>query len=346
MRLLRAAPVAPLLLAGLATTLTAGALRAQDMPETAPAGVKLEYKHKAGQIQKFRLSGKMDMTMTPEGGAAGAVGAIPFGVTMVASYSEKVTGVKDNVASVAMLPGTATITTDALGNKIEIKAAGGKVTTLVNGQKQEGQMPGMNAESLGILGGSKPVPFKRDTRGRMTGAAVQQSQASWGGFGTNTVFELPEEPVSVGDVWETQLKVKPPLPGGGAAAPGVEVPEFEVQFTHTLKRIDTTGGKQHALIESVGSASTPEQMGSAVRSISQNYTSLTRFDIKRGAVVSGKVTMDMSMVMDLGGLAPPGAAGQPGAPSGLRIDGLMDMSYQEVPAAPAKAPAKKPVRKK
>lgn len=320
---------APLLAAGLLLLAGATVSRAQEAP-AAPPEVSLAYKYQTGNLQKFRLDSKSDLTISPEGGAG--LGPIPVAAKLQAVYTEKVAGTNQGTGTILVTLGSMLVDTNALGMSNVIKVQNGKVTTTVNGQPAPAGASGGLAQGLA---GSKPITLKRDPRGNVTDANGAAAMVS-GGIGM-TIAQLPDHPVKVGDSWDVDQKIRASVPGtpGGQAAP-----EIEVHFTHTLKELVSKGGKQFAIIESTGSGSTPaDAPGPAVN---QNVTGTTRFDIDRGAVASGQYNMDLTM--KLAAPALPGGAAAQGAPSSIKVDGIITMTLSELPIAPAsakKAPAKK-----
>jgi hypothetical protein len=305
--------------------------RAQEAPATE---FTLAYKYQAGTVQQFRLDTKSDLTLTPEG--AGGIGPLPITSKMVTAYSEKVAGAREGTGTITVTVNSMLIDTNALGMASVIKMQNGKITSTVNGQPAPEGAGGLGA-ARGLIA-TRPVTLKRDARGATVdngGSPVANT-----GVGAN-VAQLPDHPVKVGDSWDVVQKVRANLPGG----PGGEAaPEIEVKFTHTLKEVLNAGGKQFAMIESIGTGSTP--MDAPGPSVTQNVTGTTRFDIARGAVASGKYNLDLSMKLATPGL-PGGAVGGGGSPTSVRVDGIIEMTLAEVPAAAAgKKPApKKPVRK-
>lgn len=319
-----------LLAASLLVLAGVSASRAQDAPAAAPE-VTLTYKYQTGNMQKFRLSSKSDLTLSPEGAAG--LGPIPVTAKMQAVYTEKVAGTNQGTGTILVSLGSMLVDTNALGMSNIVKVQNGKVTTTVNGQPAPAGASGDLAKGLA---GNKPITLRRDPHGSVTDANGATAMVT-GGIGM-TIAQLPDHPVKVGDSWDITQKIRASVPGtpGGQAAP-----EIEVRFTHTLKDLQTQGGKQFALIESIGSGSTAaDAPGPAV---SQNVTGTTRFDVARGAVASGQYNMDLSMKIATPGL-PAGAAPQ-GAPASIKVDGMIAMTLTEVPLTPAST-AKKPAAKK
>lgn len=320
-----------LLVASLFVLAGASVSRAQDAPVAAPE-VTLTYKYQTGNVQKFRLDSKSDLTISPEGAAG--LGPIPVTAKLQAVYTEKVAGTSQGTGTLLVTLSSMLMDTNALGMSNVVKVQNGKVTTTVNGQPAPAGAAGDMSKSLG---GNKPITLKRDARGSVTDANGAAAMVS-GGIGM-TIAQMPDHPVKVGDSWDVNQKIRASVPGtpGGQAAP-----EIEVRFTHSLKELVTKGGKQFAIIESLGSGSTPaDAPGPAVN---QNVTGTTRFDIERGTVASGQYNVDLSMKIATPGL-PAGAAAQ-GAPANLKVDGIIAMTLAEVPVTAPAAKAKKAAPKK
>lgn len=351
-----------LLLSAAAALLAAPSLCAQDQPPAPPApgggqGVKLAYKYRAGQVQRFRAGYTSDMSLTMDGPAAGA-GPIPITVKMALRYSEKIAGVKDGVATVVTKMDGLSMNTNAMGTSFAVKMANGKTTMSMNGQPVKPGSP-LAAALPKMTAARMSMTAQRDALGNEKRMQSGPEMDQYFGGGTNAAtVQLPDHPVKVGDTWETTMKTKPAIPGspgGGASA----VPEMEIKLTNTLKGLETKNGKQFAIIETVGTGSLPAGAGGALQELNQNMAGTTRFDVGRGAVVSGQYSLDMGMKMQgLGGLgvpggpgggAPPPPGGGPGAGGegaqqspGIRIDGAIKINLFEAPApAPGKAPAKK-----
>ena len=308
------------------------AARAQDPATPPPTEFTLAYKYQTGNIQKFRLETKSDLTLTPEGGGgiAASLGPLPIASKMTTAYTEKVAGTRQGTGTLTIKVDSLLIDTNVMGRASVIKVQNGKTTATVDGQPAPEGALGGAANSLS----TKPVTVKRDPRGLVTS---ESGGMPAGGAGAS-IAQLPDHPVKVGDSWEVvqQVAANLPGPGGGIAPP------LDVRFTHTLKEVVTKNGKQFALIESMGSGSTPAD--AAGPSLNQSITGTTRFDIARGAVASGQYNMDISMKLGTAALPGGGAAGA-GGPSSVKIDGLIAMTLIETPATPA-APAKKPAAKK
>jgi len=303
--------------------------RAQDTPAATPE-VTLTYKYQTGNLQKFRLDSKSDLTISPEGAAG--LGPIPVTAKLQAVYTEKVAGTNQGTGTLLVTLGSMLVDTNALGMSNVVKVQNGKVTNTVNGQPAPA---GSGGDMMKGLANNKPITLKRSPLGSVTDANGAAAMVT-GGIGM-TIAQMPDHPVKVGDSWDVAQKIRASVPGtpGGQAAP-----EIEVHFTHTLKELVTKGGKQFAIIESTGSGSTPaDAPGPAVN---QNVTGTTRFDVERGTVASGQYNMDLSMKLATPGL--PAAAQAQGAPASIKVDGMIVMTLAEIPVtAPAakKAPAKK-----
>jgi hypothetical protein len=329
--------------AALALLLTAvlpvrGAQDAPTPPE-ALAGLSLTYKFKPGQVQRFRANATMDFTVTPEGGGAG-LGPMPITAKMQMLYAEKVAGERDGTGTLAWTLANMTQSYNVLGNTMVMKFANGKLANTMNGQPA----PAMGVDTAQMQAQlAKPVMFRRTPRGEMTAVDGGTAPVGAGGLGgpSLSIAFLPDRPVQVGDTWETVQKVQASVPNPSAQ---VQIPEIEARFTHTLQRLESKDGKAFAIIESSGSGAAPEGVAGAV-SGTQNVSGTTRFDVTRGAVVSGQYTIDLGMSIPIGAGAA-GAAQPPsgGVPQGMRIDGTIQMVVRE--EVPAPVPTKKPAAKK
>lgn len=313
----------------------AAAAPAQETPATPPpppadGGLSLAFKHKAGQIQKFKGTIKVDAAISPGGGAS-AIGSIPVISKSVLAFTEKVTGTRKGTGTLSLALTSLVSNTDAFGTKVVNRFQNGKVSTSVNGAPA-GQSQAAAAAELAEL--KKPAGFRRDPQGLTT--PIGSGNNAFGQlFGSTsfTIVQLPSTPVKVGDSWETVQKIRPTVVTGKVP---FLIPEIEFRYTHTLKRLDTRNGRQQALIESSGSGAPVGQ--EADTTVNQSITGTTRFDIARGAVVSSQYNILLGMSIPL----PPGAvpAGAD-APNGVRIDGTIDVVVAEVPAAVAAKKAKR-----
>lgn len=352
-------------LTGAAMLLSAPLVLAQEAPAppaapTTGEAVTLVYKFQPGAIRKLRAGGTLDMSISMDGGAAG-LGPIPLTIKIALDLTEKVAGVKDGVGTIASKLERATMDTNVMGTNVAMKMANGKTTTTMNGQPMQSP-PGASPAMMQQFSGA-PVVVRRDARGNETPVTGRDLMTQLLGSGATSVVQLPANPVRPGESWEVSTKVRPNVPGNPVAA-GMPMPELEMKLTHTLRSIESRNGKQFALIDTVGTGSMPAGAAGMLREMSQSFTGTTRFDIRRGVIVSGQFSSDMGMKMAMprglgapgaapgaappDGAAPEGAApgGEAGAaPGAMRIDGALKINLVEVPAAPAR-PAAKPATKR
>jgi hypothetical protein len=336
-------------LAGCLLAAAAAPLPAQETPPPAAEGVKLVYKFQPGTARRRKGNATVDATVSLEGAGAG-MGPIPMTMKMTVGTIEKITGVKDGVATIATQMDTMTLTTNTFGTSVAMKMVGGKTSVTVNGQ------PTKNPNAVAALKkqfGSGLVT-RRDARGNETAVSGPEDLRQTLGGGSASSLQFPENPIKVGESWETTQKVKPTVPGGFSGSPAaggnLTTPEFEVKMTHTLRAVEVKNGKQFALIDSIGSGEAPTNDSGPVQSLSQSFTGTTRFDMARGVIVSGQYSSDLGMKMAMpavpGGGAPGAAPGGGNMPSGVRIDGAIKANLSEAPAAPVKPAARKPVKRK
>lgn len=297
----------------------------------------LAFKHQAGQVQNFRASMKADMTFTPNGGGGGGLGPIPIGLNVLYASTEKITGTRQGTGTVAIKLNNLTLTANAMGQNQVIKMQNGKVT--LNGQPA----PAGAGNPLQQMTGSTDSVVKRDPQGNVTLVSGGGNQlAALGGGGTAGVFvQFSDKPVSVGEQWEVTQKVQAAVPGPLAGPAGGQLPQLEVKYTHILKQVVNKDGKRLAIITTTGAGGTPQEGQNAM---TQDVTGTSRFDIDRGVLVSGQYTINTSMRMASPQLG--GAEGQPGAPTGVQIDGMINLTVGEAPATAAKPAGKKPVGKR
>jgi hypothetical protein len=140
------------LAAGLVGAAGMGAVRAQEAP-AAPQEFTLVYKYQTGNMQKFRLDTKSDLTLTPEG--AGGIGPLPIASKMSTSYTEKVAGTRQGTGTLNIKVESMLIDTNALGMASVIKMQNGKVTATMNGQPAPEGAPGLGAAKSMVS--TKPV---------------------------------------------------------------------------------------------------------------------------------------------------------------------------------------------
>lgn len=321
----------PLSFAALAVVLPAAA-------QDASQEVLLQFKHQAGQSRKYRFQMKADFTVTPDGNGAGGLGALPIGLKSTAFFTEKVASVDGQVASLLVTPLTMTMDTSLLGMSTVLKMERGKLT--VNGQPLP---PGSNLGGLeGMLAG-KPLSLQRNAQGQLAAVAADATGISQM-LNSSFLLQLPEGPVKVGDTWETAMKGAAKLPVGGPLQP--QLPDMELKLTHTLKSLETSGGKLHALIETKGGA-TSSAGENKDAPMGQTYSGVTRFDVNQGAILSGKYSADIKMKVPVPtglGTAPPaapeGAPTPEGMPASMQLDGIMSFTLGEAPMVPAQAAPK------
>jgi hypothetical protein len=287
-----------------------------------PDGAVYTFKYKIGNVQKFRGTTKMDATVTPEGGGIGSNG-IPVVVNYVYAYGEKVTGTRQGTGTIAVTLSSVSAVAESIAGKFTMRSQGGKTTVTVNGQPVQANA-GPAAQLKAMF---KPGTMRRSPSGVVAlpgtaGGTVTQLTGTAGG----TIVEFPATPLKIGDTWETQQTIRPTLGEGG----GLVVPPVQFQFTHTLRSVETKGGKKLALIDSTGNGSTT---GAGETTLQQSIQGTTRFDVTRGVVVSSFYNVVLGMQL------PPGTLG----PQGGRLDGTMEVTIRETPAP---APTKKPVKKK
>ncbi len=316
-----------------------------------PAGeeVTLAFKYKTGQQQRFRGEVKSDFSVTPEG-EGGGIGPIPISAKMNFTALEKVAGTRQGTGTLSVSVPLLNLTTNVFGTEIAITSSGGKVTTLVNGQPAQAgaAMPGMDPSMLKSM--SAPTTLKRDARGATIGDLGGLSVFAGATMG---ILELPDKPVKKGDSWETVRKQKLALPGPLAAAAG-GVPEMEMKFTHTLKNLETKAGKLFAIIESSGAVQAGGVPGAAgapganpatgAAGFQQDMTGTTRFDVARGSVVGGRFTVTFGSKVNVPTPMNGGAAAPVGG--GMRIDGNVETTLNEITTATTPAKKKPATRKR
>jgi len=301
---------------------------AQDPPTPAPDGVPLAFKHKTGDLARYRGNVKMDLAITPEGGGPGGgpLGPIPVSGSTVFAYTEKVTGTREGTGTISMVMESFTSSVEALGQKVVTKFQNGKATVSQNGKPLPTNTPEVRDQIAEL---KKPTVIRRTPLGRVTAVSGERN-AFAGIFGGNTpnILQLAEQALKPGDTWETRQVFRPSLAGSGANR--IVIPAIDFTYTHTLRAFETKNGRRTALVDSTGSGATAE---GGDNSVNQSVTGATRFDIQRGTVMSSAYNIVLSMRV-----SPGGAAGGPGA---LRLDGTVDVTVMEAPA-----PAKKPAPKK
>ena len=315
---------AAVLASGLAGVAGLPSARAQDPAAPPSAEYTLAFQHRPGRFQKLRLATVGDLILTTEDDAGMALGTgpLPFATKMTNRYTEKVIGAQQGIGTLIVRLDSMLVDTTFMGRTSTVKVENGQVTS-VDGQPAPGG-PGAAVNSL------QPLVVQRDSRGVVTTA----DGGNLAGTAGNGILQLPEQPVKIGDAWEVvqQVAVAVPGPGGEAAPP------LDMRLRHTLKDVVTTNEKQFALIESKGSGSSPQEApGPAVRQI---LTGTSRFDLARGALVSGQYLSQLFMEVDA-----PAPAGAAGGPSKIKIEGVVTISVAEILAAPAK-PAPKPAARK
>src|SRR4051812_13020381 len=97
-----------------------------------PAGgepVTLQFKDVPGKVHKFRFAIKSDLTMTPDGGGGGGLGALPVGVKSTALFTEKVKSAEADSASLIVTPISLVMDNTIMGMSIGLKMEGGKLTS-------------------------------------------------------------------------------------------------------------------------------------------------------------------------------------------------------------------------
>jgi hypothetical protein len=289
--------------------------------------VTLAFKYKTGQAQKFTSEVKTEATV--ELGGGGGLGPIPFTMNMKHGYTEKVIGTRQGTGTLSALLEPPTVSVNAVGQEFTFKKKGAKTIVTQNGQPADlANVSGPVQSVESILKTYKAV-LRRSPVGELSpvsGSTAELASLLNGGF-VGPSLRLPEMPVKPGDTWEFTSKVQLTIPGPVPSLSGPQ--ELDLKTTYTLKAIDKKGGKQFALIESEGSAEGTNPQGTAA--VSQKGT--TRFDIARGAVVSGKHSMTLNVV----GAAPPAGGNAAPAAGGSRMDAVVDAIMREVPAAAAPA---------
>lgn len=301
-----------------------------------PGPVALAYKYAVGQSQRFSSQVKTEATFSL--GNAGGLGPIPVTMDMTYGYSEKIIGTKQGTATLSALLQAPTVKANVIGQEYVVREKGGKTVVTVNGEPAgEGNQPGDVSGMLKTLMQSKKGVLRRDAMGGISpvsGAAAELGALLSSGM-IGPMLRLPEQPVSPGDTWEFTQKYRPSVPGPVPSLGGDA--DLDLKLLYTFKSLEKKGGKEFALIETVGSAQGNSEQGSTNVSI----TATSRFDIARGAVVSSKVTNNLNMA----GVSVPGnAAAGGGQASSSQIDAVLDIVVREVPPTPAKSAPKKKKR--
>lgn len=310
--------------------LSAAALSAQEgatPPE--PERILLAFKHKTGQVQRYKTTQKVDAAVSPDG--IPNASPLPLTSKSVNSFTEKVLGTRQGTGTLSLSLNSLVTTTDILGMTQVSKLQGGKLTTTVNGQPVRGQDQAAQAAQLAAL--RKPAQVKRDPSG-LTVAAGSPDNGFGQVFGSSsyTIVQFPAMPVKVGDTWETSQTIRPIAVSG--RAPFV-IPEINFRYTHTLKKVETRGGRKQALIETAGAGVAVGE--GADSTLEQSVTGTTRFDIQKGAVVSSAYDIVLGMKLQL----PPGASAGPDSLNAIRIDGTVDVVVMEAPTPKPAAKKKK-----
>jgi hypothetical protein len=323
-------PVRFLFLAGILPALAATQLAAQEAVEP----VTLAFKYKTGQAQKFASEVKTEATL--ELGGGGGLGPIPFTMNMKYGYSEKVVGTRQGTGTLSALLEAPSVAVNAVGQDFTFKKKGTKTIVTQNGQPVDPDaISGPASSMMSILKSYKAV-LRRSPAGELTpvsGSTAELGSLLNGGY-IGPSLRLPDKPVAPGDTWEYTGKIQISIPGPVPSLSGPQ--DLELKTTYTLKAIETKGVKQFALIEAEGAAEGNTPQGTAA--VSQKGT--TRFDIARGAVVSGKYSMTLNVA---GAAGPAGGNAAPNAPpvaGGTRLDAVVDAVMRETPVAAAAAKAR------
>ncbi len=323
-------PRTALSLAAVPLCLAATHLAAQEAAQP----VTLAFKHKTGQAQKFASEVKTEATITTGGG--GGLGPIPVTLNMLYSYSEKVVGTKQGTATLSSLLELPSVSANVVGQEYVVKKKGGKTVVTTNGEPADTSGLSGPAAGLETMMKTRKGVIRRSPIGELSavsGDGAELAQMLSSGI-VGPTLRLPDHPVNPGDSWEFETKFRPAIPGPVPSLSGPQ--EMDLKLTYTFKALDKKGGKQFALIETAGNAEGTGPQGTAA--VSQKGT--TRFDIARGAVVSGKMSTTLNMA---GSDAPPAANNAAAGVGGMRIDAVFDVVLREVPvtAAPAKAKGKR-----
>jgi hypothetical protein len=312
-------------LAGLAVALP-GFAQAPPAPEASAESVPLVYKHKIGDLVRYRGNVKMDLAVSPEGGGAG-LGSIPVTGSTVFAYTEKVTGTRMGTATVSMTMQSLTTSLDVLGQKSVTKLQNGKTTVSVNGKPVPLDSPEARSQVAQL---KKPVLIRRTPLGLVTPVGSGNS-AFAGVFGGNTpsILQFVEQTFKPGDTRETSQTFRPSLAGSGSNR--VVIPAIDFKYTHTLRGFATKNGRRTALIDTTGSGATE----GGDNTVNQSVTGATRFDLERGVITSSQYNIILSLR-----ISPPGAAAQ-GGPSSVRLDGSVDVTMMEAAPTPKKPAPKR-----
>jgi hypothetical protein len=296
--------------------------------------VTLAFKFKTGQAQRFASEVKTEATITTGGG--GGLGPIPVTLNMKYDYSEKIVGTRQGTATLSSLLELPSISANVVGQEYLAKRKGGKTVFTKNGEPvPPGELSGP-AGSLEPMMKPRKGVIRRSPIGELSpvsGDGAEIAQMLGSGI-VGPMLRLPDHPVSPGDTWEFESKFRPAIPGPVPSLSGAQ--DVDLKLTYTFKALNKRGGKQFALIETAGNAEGTGPQGTVA--VTQKAT--TRFDIARGAVVSGQVS---TTVNTAGADAPPAAGnGAPGV-GGMRLDAVFDVVLREVPATatPAKSRGKR-----
>jgi hypothetical protein len=333
------------------------------------AGVKLEYKWKAGQVFRYRVTAGGTINTKMEGlpapaGAPPPPGSIPMELQMTIEMSQRVKEVApDGSATLTQQLETMNMTNKVMGQQMLSKFENGKFTMTMNGQPMQ-MPPGARGDSMNLAG--KPVDIKLTRRGQVLaveGAGREALARMFQGTNLGQVFGagtpgagmtiLPEAPVKVGQNWnDKQMVTLPiPIPGPPGAAPTALQINYTVQ--NTLTGLEGAGAERVAVIATKADVTMPEtklnvpadpqKPGAATlpmgfRDFSQKVEGTVRFDPEAGFVRSGDYNVNLGMKMDLPFPPPGGAAG--GAKPQMAMDGKVTMKVALLPegkAAPAPA---------
>lgn len=322
--------------AGIAALLAA--VGAQAQAPTEGEKVALAHKFQTGAAQRFKLTANTDVALSLGGEAGGGLGPIPISLKMAGTYVEKVLGIKEGAGTIQARSENTTMDLNLFGSAMKFKQVGGRVVGTVNGQPLRPDQMAGGAANLQAALNAGATTIRRAASG-----ATDGSIRAGNGSGANVlgVLLFPANPVSVGESWTVKQKQEVMVPSAVGAAGGAISQELEMEITNTLQEIKVDKGRRYAII---ATSATGEIGQGDQQKITQTLEGLSRFDIARGALASGKFTINISMPFQapqLNGVGGQGGAGAPNISGPGRLDGSVIIGLSELPAVTKKAPAKR-----
>lgn len=265
--------------------LAAGPMRAA--PAAAPKQVRLAYKYRPKQVQKFRKV-VTTRTLMESGDKERPVEAVG---TIESIIREEVLQVKEGVGAMRLRLESFTVDQTFPDRRVVVKSVDNQPTVQVDGLPVEDAQlpPGTLGAPAGVCGARDiniPIIALRDPQGRATqapGYPPVENAVAREIIGPLLIF--PDRALKVGQSWKSRA-IRAPHTGHLERTP-VKGGPVVMEYSYTLKALENRRGARLAVVDLVANGKSVGVDGLPPSDLS--YRGTVRFDVTRGAIVSAQI---------------------------------------------------------